>query len=251
MSNFETLIYDKKDNVAFVTINRPHVLNIYNIQMRDELYQVLGAIRDDPEVVVVIFSGAGDRAFCAGADLSEFLTAPSPNVARQVRYGRDIWTSLLNLPQPTIAALHGYVLGSGIEIAMCCDLRIASDDAQFGLPETGLGIIPGAGGTQILPRAIGLGKALEILLTGRRISAREANNIRLVNRVVPKKRLLTEAEDIARKIVSLNQVTVRVTKQAVVRGLDLPLVEGLEMEKTLVSSLLGNSTRTVAIRSNR
>ena len=126
MNGFKTLIYEKKDSIAYVTLNRPQVLNIYNIQMRDDLYEVLRAIKDDPEVRVAIFKGAGEKAFCAGADLSEFLTAPSPIVARQVRFERDVWGLFLSIPQPLIAALQGYVLGSGIEIALCCDIRIAS-----------------------------------------------------------------------------------------------------------------------------
>ena len=134
--------------------------------MRDELYQVLGAIKDDPEVRVAIFRGAGERAFCAGADLTEFLTAPSPVIARQVRWERDVWGLFLSITKPFIAAVHGYVLGDGIEIALCCDLRLASEDAQFGMPEPGLGIIPAAGGSQTLPRTVGRAKALEMLLTG-------------------------------------------------------------------------------------
>ena len=155
MNGFKTLIYEKEDHIAYVTLNRPQALNVYNIQMRDDLYEVLSAIKDDPEVRVAIFKGAGEKAFCAGADLSEFLTAPTPVIARQVRFGRDVWGLFLSLPQPLIAAVHGYVLGSGIEIALCCDIRIASEDVRFGLPEVGLGIIPAAGGTQTLPRAIG------------------------------------------------------------------------------------------------
>jgi len=238
MSEFETVIYEKRDNVAYVTLNRPQVLNVYNIQMRDELYEVLSAIGDDPEVMVAIFRGAGEKAFCAGADLSEFLTAPSPTIARQVRWGRDIWGLFLSLPQPLIAALHGYVLGSGIEIALCCDIRIASEDAQFGLPEVGLGIIPAAGATQTLPRAIGRARALEMMLTGRRISAEEAFNTGLVNRVVSKGELLSTVEGMARRIALLDPMAVRTAKQAVVRGLDLSLPEGLELEKTLASLLL-------------
>ena len=155
MDGFKTLIYEKKDHMAYVTLNRPQVLNIYNIQMRDDLYQVLSAIKDDPEVKVAIFKGAGEKAFCAGADLSEFLSASTPIVARQVRFRRDVWGLFLSLAQPLIAVLHGYVLGSGIEIALCCDIRIASEDVRFGLPEVGLGIIPAAGATQTLPRVIG------------------------------------------------------------------------------------------------
>jgi enoyl-CoA hydratase/carnithine racemase len=180
MSGFETVIYEKRNHIAHITLNRPRVLNVYNVQMRDELYQILSAMRDDDEVKVAVFRGAGEKAFCAGADLSEFLAAPSPTVARQVRWSRDVWGLFLSIPQPLIAALHGYVLGSGIEMALCCDIRVASEDARFGLPEVGLGIIPAAGGTQTLPRIIGRARALEMLLTSRWISGEEAYRIGLV-----------------------------------------------------------------------
>lgn len=237
MSNFETIIYEKKDSLAYVTLNRPHALNAYNIKMRDELYQVLGALRDDPEVKVGIFRGAGERAFCAGADLSEFLTAPSPIIARQARWERDVWGLFLSIAKPLIAAVHGYVLGSGIEIALCCDIRLASEDAQFGLPEPALGIIPAAGGSQTLPRVIGGSKALEILLSGRWIGAEEAYNLKLVNQLVPRKELLPEAERLARRIAQFDPRAVSYAKQAIIRGLDLSLVEGLELEARLVASL--------------
>jgi len=238
MSNFETIIYQKKDSLAYVTLNRPHALNAYNIKMRDELYQVLGAIRDDPEVRVGIFQGAGARAFCAGADLSEFLSAPSPIVARQARWERDIWRLFLSIAKPFIAALHGYVLGSGIEIALCCDIRLASEDAQFGLPEPALGIIPAAGGSQTLPRIIGGAKALEILLSGRWLGAEEALSLKLVNRVVPRKKLIAEAERLAKRIAQFDPAAVSRAKQAIIRGLDLSLGEGLELEGRLAASLL-------------
>jgi len=238
MDAFETVIFEKKDDIAHITLNRPKVLNVYNIQMRDELYQILGAIKDDSEVRVVILKGAGDKAFCAGADLSEFLTAPSPTIARQVRWERDVWGLFLSLPQPVIAALHGYVLGDGIEMALCCDLRIASQDAQFGTPEVGLGIIPAAGATQTLPRTVGRSKALEMLFTGHRLNAEEAYRTGLVNRVVSRDKLLPTVEGIARKILSYNQTAVKSAKQAITRGLDLTLNEGLELEKRLASSLL-------------
>ena len=243
MSAFETIIYEKQNAVAYITLNRPKVLNVYNIKMRDELYQILGAIKDDPDVSVAILKGAGDKAFCAGADLTEFLTAPSPIIARQVRWERDVWGLFLSLPQPVIVALHGYVLGDGIEMALCCDLRIASQDAQFGTPEVGLGIIPAAGATQTLPRTVGRGKALEMLLTSRRINAEEAYKAGLVNQVVPREKLLPTVEEIARKIASYNQIAVRSAKQAIVRGLDLPLKEGLELEKRLASSVQARVSR--------
>jgi enoyl-CoA hydratase len=237
MSGFETLIYEKRDDIAYVTLNRPKALNVYNIQMRDELYEILGAIREDDEVRVAIFNGAGKKAFCAGADLSEFLTAPSPVIARQVRWERDVWGLFLSMPQPLIAALHGYVLGSGIEIALCCDIRIASEDVLFGLPEVGLGIIPAAGGTQTLPRTIGKSRALEMLITSDWVEAEEALKIGLVNRVVPKKQLLESAKKIAKKVASQDPVAVRYAKQAVLRGLELPLSEGLDLEKRLAKEL--------------
>ena len=241
MSDFEVLIYEKHDDVGYVTLNRPHALNAYNLQMRDELYQVLAAIKDDPDVRVVILKGAGERAFCAGADLTEFLTAPSPVIARQVRWERDVWGLLLGITKPLIAALHGYVLGSGIEIALCCDIRIASEDAQFGVPEMGLGIIPAAGGCQTLPRVVGKASALEVLLTGRWIKAEEAHRLKLVNQVVSRGELLPTAERLASKIKAYDPKAVSYAKQAITRGLDLSLEQGLELEANLGGRLLLSS----------
>lgn len=240
MAGFDTIIYEKREGVAFVILNRPEVLNVYNLKMRDELYQVLTAIKEDNEVKVAIFRGAGDKAFCAGADLTEFLTAPAPVIAREARWDRDIWGIFPSLPQPLIAALHGYVLGSGIEIALCCDLRFASEDAHFGLPETGLGIIPAAGGSQTLPRVIGRGKTLEMLLEGTWLDAQQAYQSGLITRVVPRHNLLTAAERVARKIASYNPPVVRWAKQALCRGLDLSLLQGLEIERKLAILALTN-----------
>jgi enoyl-CoA hydratase/carnithine racemase len=233
MSNFEVIIYEKKDDTGYVTLNRPQALNAYNIQMRDELYQVLGAIKDDPELRVVIFSGAGERAFCAGADLTEFLTAPSPVIARQVRWERDVWGLFLSITKPLIAAVHGYVLGDGLEISLCCDIRLASEDVQFGMPEPGLGIIPAAGGSQTLPRVVGQARALDILLSGRWIKAEEALRMKLVSQVVPRHDLMPAAERLASKLKTYSPMAVTCAKQAVVGGLDLSLDEGLELEARL------------------
>ncbi len=238
MSDFEAIIYEKQDDVGYVTLNRPQALNTYNIQMRDELYQVLAAIKDDPGVRVVILKGAGDRAFCAGADLTEFLTAPSPVIARQARWERDVWGLFLSIAKPLIAALHGYVLGSGIEMALCCDIRVASEDAQFGVPEMGLGIIPAAGGSQTLPRLIGRGHALEMLLSGRWIKADEAHRLKLVNRVVSRDDLLPTVERLANKLKAYSPIALNCAKQAITRGLDLSLEEGLELEGRLGDRLL-------------
>ena len=243
MDGFQTVIYEKKDHIGYVTLNRPQALNAYSVQMRDDLYEVLSAIKDDDEVRVAIVKGAGDKAFCAGADLTEFLTAPSVVEARRIRAVRDLWRLFLSIPQPLIAALHGYVLGSGIEIALFCDLRIASDDVLFGLPEVGFGIIPGAGGTQTLPRIMGLSWSLDMLLTNRRLTSDEALCIGLVNRVVPRAELLPTVEGIARTIASFEPTAVRKAKEAVLRGADLPLSDGLDLERLLASGLAAANTQ--------
>jgi enoyl-CoA hydratase/carnithine racemase len=233
MADFETIIYEKQDGTAYITLNRPQALNAYNIKMRDELYEALGAVRDDPDVLAVILKGAGEKAFCAGADLTEFLTAPSPVIARQARFQRDVWGLFLGIEKPLIAALHGYVLGSGLEMALCCDIRLASEDARFGLPEPGLGIIPAAGGSQTLPRVIGRAAALDMLLSGRWLTAAEALRLRLVNHIFPRTDLYSEAEKMAEKIKFHRLPAVSAIKRAVTQGLDLPLAAGLELEERL------------------
>jgi enoyl-CoA hydratase len=238
MNAFETIIYEKKDGIAYITLNRPQALNAVNIKMRDELYEVLPAIEDDPEVMVGIFKGAGDRGFSAGADITEFGTTPSQAIARQVRWERDLWGQFLGVSKPLIAAIHGFALGAGVEMSMCCDIRIASDDARFGLPEVGLGMVPTAGGTQTMPRLVPLGMCTAPILTGEVINAAEALRIGLINKVVTRANLLPAAEDTARKIMSRSQIAVRYAKQAINRGLDLPLEQGLEMERELFAMVL-------------
>ena len=238
MSDFEAIIYQKNGHLAQVTLNRPDMLNAYNIQMRDELYEVLGAIRDDSEIRVVVLKGAGEKAFCAGADLTEFLTAPPPVFARAARFERDIWKRFTEMPVPFIAAMHGFVLGSGIEMSLCCDIRLCSEDARFRLPEVNLGLITAAGGSQTLPRTINRSHALEILLSGRWLKAEEAQSIKLVNRVLPRQKLFIEAEKLAEKIAQFDPAALIAAKQAVIRGLDLKLEEGLKLERRLGLSLV-------------
>jgi enoyl-CoA hydratase len=250
MSGFETVTYEKRDGIGYVTLNRPQVLNIYNLQMRDELYEILSAISEDAEVKVAILKGAGDRAFCAGADLSDFLTAPTPVIARQVRWERDVWGIFLSVPQPLIAALHGFVLGSGIEMALCCDLRIASEDVRFGLPEASLGIIPAAGGTQTLPRTVGRAKALDMLLAGHWLDAQEALASGLVNCIVNRENLLASAQEMATKIASLSPAAVRYAKEAIVRGSDMSLEEGLDLERRLAGSFLSGQDALESLRAH-
>jgi len=244
MTEFATVIYEKTDNgIAYVTLNRPDSLNAFSVQMRDDLYEILSAIKADDEVRVAVFKGAGKRAFCAGADLTEFLTAPSAVKARRIRAVRDLWRLFLSTPQPLIAALHGYVLGSGIEIALFCDLRIASRDVIFGLPESGLGILPGAGGTQTLPRIMGIAGALDMLLTGRRLGGQEALQLGLVNRLVLRSDLLKTADEVAKTIASFEPAVVRNAKEAVIKGLDMSLDQGLDLEWRLAQKTRGERPR--------
>lgn len=230
MSSFATIRYERVGHRAYVTLNRPEVLNAFSVQMRDDLFDVLTAIRLDDEVRVVVLNGAGDRAFCAGADLTEFLTAPSALRARHIRASRDLWGLMRAIPQPIVGALHGYVLGSGVELATLCDLRVAARDVVFGLPEVHLGILPAAGGTQTVPRAMGLSASLPMLLASRRVNAEEALRHGLVNKVVDRDQLASAVEALSAQIASHGQVAVRALKQLVARGVDMSLQEALRME---------------------
>lgn len=232
--SFQTLIFSKEGRIGTITLNRPAVLNAYNLQMRDDLYQLLSALRYDPDLYVIVFRGAG-RAFCAGADLSEFGSSPSQSIARDVRWRRDVWGLLKGMRKPTIAMLHGHVIGSGLEMAMLCDLRVASKDAVFALPEVTLGMIPAAGGTQMLPRLVGRGAALDILCTGRRFDAEEAYRIGLVALVVEREALEEQTLELARSLASRDLAVLEAIKLAVNSGLDLPLEEGFRLEHYLAS----------------
>ena len=241
--SFDTLLFHKEEGVAHITLDRPHVLNAYNTQMRDDLWLALEAVRDDQEVGAVVLAGAGERAFCAGADLTEFGGAPSQAVARQVRFERDVWGLLLSLRVPVVAALHGYVLGAGLEMALLCDVRIASDDAEFGLPEAALGMAPAAGGSQTLPRIVGVPAALDLLLSARRIDAVEALRLGLVHRVVPRERLRAEATALAEQLAATPRPAMESLKEAVHRGAELPLDEALALEERLARLTLAGVGR--------
>jgi enoyl-CoA hydratase/carnithine racemase len=247
---FDTLIYEKQNGLARVTLNRPDLLNVYNMRMRDELWEVFCAIRDDPTVRALLLNGAG-RAFCAGADLTEFGTAPSVAVAREVRWARDVWGLLRGLEIPTIAALHGYVIGSGLEMALLCDVRVAAEGTQFRFPELSLGLIPAAAGTQTLPRLIGLGCSLEMLLSGAWVDHESGLRWGLVNRVVSPDRLLSAAETLAFTMMSRNPLAIRLAKEAIRRGAELPLSEGLQIEVHFAQRLLTHGQTGPRPRSNR
>jgi enoyl-CoA hydratase len=240
----ETVIYEKQElaaeigqSIAWVTLNRPEVLNALNLEMRDELWMVMGAVRADPDVGVVILRGAGDQAFSSGADLADFGTAPSYVDARRGRRERDLWGLMASVEKPLIAAVRGYALGAGCEMSLLCDLRIAAEDARFGMPEVNLGYIPSAGGTQTLPRLIAPGTALYMVLSADFVDAQTALDSGLVQWAVPAGHQQIRPEEVARAILSRPQAAVRRTKEAVVRGLDLSLAEGLALEARLARAV--------------
>ncbi len=232
-----TISYSKEGPVARVVLDRPDVINAYDTRMRDELYQVMQSVGDDPDVRVAVLSGAGEKGFCAGADLTEFGTAPSQTIARRTRWARDVWGLFLSLEKPLVAALHGWVIGSGVEMACLCDVRIASEDAVFRMPEVALGMLPAAGGAQTLERAIGADRALELLLTGRTMDAAEAVRIGLVHRVVQRGSLRAQADRVAAGLADRDPRALAAVKTAVRRGPDMPLHRGLELEERLLAAL--------------
>jgi enoyl-CoA hydratase/carnithine racemase len=233
---FSTIIFTVDGPIARITLNRPETLNAYNTSMRDELTEALAAVHDDSDLHVLVLDGAG-RAFCAGADLTEFGTSPSPTAARELRFARDPWALLETLPVPSIAALHGFTFGSGLEMALFCDLRVAADDVEIAMPEVGWGLMPAAGGSQTLPRTCGLTRALELTLTGRRIRADEARAFGLVFQVVPAAELRVAVDWMARELAGLDPNGVRMARRAVREGLDLPLSEAIQLESRLAKSL--------------
>ena len=233
-----TVLLSKSGSVATVTLNRPNVINAFNVQMRDDLYAALEAVRDDSEVKAVLIAGAGDRGFCAGADLTEFGTAPSQTIARQVRWERDLWGLFLSIPKPLVAALHGYIIGSGVEIACLCDIRIAAVNAVFRMPESALGMVPAAGGSQTLPRTIGLTASMEMLLTNDVISASRALEIGLLHKLVSRDSLDASAADLADDLASLPGDSIAAVKRAVLEGMDFDLERGLDLELRLARRLM-------------
>ncbi len=229
--------YQKEGRIATFTLNRPEALNAMNPESLAELSRALIDFKDDDELWVGIITGGGERAFCTGADIRSILpqlkqTRGQPWVGPPtILRGLDLW-------KPLIAAVNGFALGGGLEIALACDLRIASENASFGLPEVTLGLIPGWGGTQRLSRVISRAKAAEMLLTGRPIDAQEAYRIGLVNKVVPLPQLMTAAKEMAELLCRPGPLAVRAAKQAMIQGTSLSLSEGLELEKTLIDFLV-------------
>ena len=228
---FETLKYEARDNIAYVTASRPSALNAINTKMIDELQQVLEEIKKDDSVRAVIITGEG-KAFIAGADIAEMGAMTPVEGYESIKHGSQVISSIEAMDKPVIAAINGFALGGGCELAMACDIRIASEKAQFGQPEVGLGIIPGFGGTQRLPKLVGKGMGKYLIMTGDYVKADEALRIGLVEKVVAPEELMAACEEIARKIISKAPIAIKAAKVAINNGimLDTPAAVALESE---------------------
>jgi len=224
---------EKKNQVAYVTIDRPKVLNALDMATMQELWQVFSELKDDKQVRVVILTGGGEKAFVAGADINELARNNAVEAKAYTHKGQATLDLIENLGKPVIACVNGFALGGGCEIAMASTMRLASENAKFGQPEVKLGIIPGYGGTQRLPRLVGTGLAMQMVLTGEMISAQEAHRIGLVNEVVPADRLIARAEEIAQKIIGMAPLAIQYCMEAVNQGMNMTLAEGLFLEATL------------------
>lgn len=238
--NYQTLLFESKDSIGYVTINRPDKLNALNSSARQELLQVFEAIKHDAETHVVIITGAGEKSFVAGTDIGELTELNAESGRLFALGGQEVFDRIENLGKPVIAAVNGYALGGGCELALACHIRVASENAKFGQPEVNLGIIPGYGGTQRLARLIGKGRAMEMILTGDQIDAQEALRIGLVNKVVPLGELMKTAEAIAQKILSKGQVAVRLALKAVNITDETNLTDGLALEASLFGVCCGS-----------
>ena len=230
---FDNLLLDRDGRVALVTINRPKVLNALNTQTLDELRRALGELKQDPEVRAVIVTGAGEKSFVAGADINELAVQTPASGRDHALAGQHVFDLIENLGKPVIAAINGYALGGGCELAMACTIRVAADTAKLGQPEINLGLIPGYAGTQRLSRLVGKGKAMELILTGVPISASEAERIGLVNRVVPAADLMTAVKTLAGQLAEQAPVAMRYIINAINHGLEMPFTTGEVFEATL------------------
>jgi enoyl-CoA hydratase len=231
----DNVLYEKKGAIAYVTLNRPKVLNALNKATIAELNEVFEDARDDAAVHGVILTGAGDRSFAAGADIAELANDTPADAEDKTRHGQRLTKVIENLGKPVIAAVNGFALGGGCELAMACTIRLAVETAKFGQPEVTIGIIPGYGGTQRLPRLVGKGRALQLILTGEMIDGHEAYRIGLVNEIVPSANLMARAEAILNRIFANAPVAVKLAIEAANRGLDVSLSEGLNIEASLLA----------------
>jgi enoyl-CoA hydratase/carnithine racemase len=246
--SWETIRYEVTDGVATVTLNRPDVHNAMNDVMRRELTACFTALVTDEDARVVVVTGAGERAFSAGADIREFVAPTGAVSFREHRKRLDFRQVMDRCGQPILAAIRGYAFGGGLELALACDIRFASDDARLGLTEIDLAIIPGGGGTQRLPRLVGRGKALEMILSGARLTAAEALAIGLVERVVPAAAVVPTTLAFAHTLAGKAPVALRYAKEAVVKGLELPLADGIRLENDLATLLRTTEDRVEGAR---
>ena len=230
---FEYFIYEKKNNIGYLTINRPQDLNILSLAMEAEFNKVLDLVEIDKELRVLILTGAGDKAFMAGADIKELAARDFSLAREQNTKRRQLYNRISEMRIPVIAAINGFAFGAGLELSLACTLRIACEEAKFGAFEINLAIMPGEGGTQRLPRIVGLGRAMEIVLTGEAIDAQEAYRIGLVNKVVSREKLMSTAAKIADNLASKAPIALQCAKEALNRAFDMGLYEGMEHESYL------------------
>ncbi|AZU63416.1 enoyl-CoA hydratase-related protein [Neobacillus mesonae] len=244
----ENVLFHVENHIGYVTVNRPEVLNCFNYDTLHELQEVVTDISLNPDVHVVIFTGAGEKAFSAGADLKERKTLNETEVRRNVKAIRDVFNSIAQLPQPTIAAVNGYALGGGFEWLLSCDFTIAVEGVSMGLTETSWAIIPGAGGTQRLPRLVGETKAKELIFTAKKITAEEARDLGIVLKVVPRGELLSSCQEFAVNIMKNGPVAIRQAKYAITRGINTDLQTGLEIEAKAYELTIPTEDRVEALR---
>ncbi|QDQ00656.1 enoyl-CoA hydratase [Lysinibacillus fusiformis] len=244
----DTISFKINNYIAYITINRPETLNCFNYTTLAQLQQVVDELHIADNVRAVIFTGAGEKAFSAGADLKERKTLTSQEVRRNVRAIRDVFNSIANLPQPTIAAVNGHALGGGFEWLLACDFAIAVDEALLGLTETSWAIIPGAGGTQRLPRLVGEMKAKEMILTAAKITATEAVRLGIILKTVPREVLITECEALAARIMQNGPVAIRQAKYAISQGMNTDLQTGLAIESKAYELVIPTEDRLEALQ---
>jgi enoyl-CoA hydratase len=230
---FDNLLIERDGAVAIITINRPKVLNALNVSTLDDLRRAVLELKRDDGVRSIIITGSGEKSFVAGADINEFVVSSPASGRDQALAGQHVFDLIENLGKPVIAAVNGYALGGGCELAMACTLRIAADTARFGQPEINLGLVPGYGGTQRLPRLVGKGKAMELMLTGSPISAEDAERIGLVNRVVPAAALMTEAKRLAAALAAQAPLAAAYIIHAINHGVEMPFAQACAYEATL------------------
>lgn len=243
----EAVLYTVENGVAWITLNRPEAANALSVTLLNELQQLVQELKFSKNVRTVIVTGSGEKVFCAGADLKERAGMNETQVRQTVALIRDTINAFEQLPQPVICALNGSAFGGGLELALACDIRIAADHALLGLTETSLAIIPGAGGTQRLPRLVGVGKAKELIFTAKRISAAEALDIGLVEHVVPREQLFAKANELAQQIAQNGPIAVVQAKLAINRGLDVDLSTGLKIEQMAYEVTIPTKDRLEAL----